>query len=46
MVPNLPDVVTWSIPGFLLLIIVEVWSFHAHGTPTSWATRPATRPPA
>ena len=29
--PNLPDVVTWSIPGFLLLIIVEVWSFHAHG---------------
>jgi sterol desaturase/sphingolipid hydroxylase (fatty acid hydroxylase superfamily) len=29
-VPNLPDVVTWSIPGFLLLIIVEVWSFRFH----------------
>jgi sterol desaturase/sphingolipid hydroxylase (fatty acid hydroxylase superfamily) len=29
-VPDLPDVVTWSIPGFLLLIIVEVLSFRFH----------------
>ncbi len=29
--PDLPDVVTWSIPGFLLLIIVEVISFRFHG---------------
>ncbi|WP_217702572.1 sterol desaturase family protein [Nocardioides guangzhouensis] len=29
--PHLPDVVTWSIPGFLLLIVVEVVSFRFHG---------------
>ena len=29
--PDLPDVVTWSIPAFLLLILVEVVSFRFHG---------------
>jgi sterol desaturase/sphingolipid hydroxylase (fatty acid hydroxylase superfamily) len=29
--PNLPDVVTWSIPAFLLLIVLEAWSFWFHG---------------
>ncbi len=29
--PHLPDVVTWSIPGFLLLIVVEVISYRFHG---------------
>ena len=29
-VPNLPDVVTWSIPAFLLLIVLESVSFVLH----------------
>ncbi|MEQ6902597.1 sterol desaturase family protein [Nocardioides sp. YIM 152588] len=29
--PALPDVVTWSIPGFILLILVEVVSYRFHG---------------
>lgn len=28
--PNLPDVVTWSIPAFLLLIVLEAFSFVFH----------------
>ncbi|TIC84812.1 sterol desaturase family protein [Nocardioides sp. GY 10113] len=31
MVPALPDVVMWSIPGFILLILVEVVSYRFHG---------------
>jgi len=30
-VPDLPDVVTWSIPAFLLLIVLEAVSFWFHG---------------
>ena len=29
--PDLPDVVTWSIPAFLLLIVLEAVSFWFHG---------------